>query len=293
MSKKTHQTEVRPAAPPVEHPGIVPIHEIVESPFQPRTEYRAEALEDLANSIREHGIIQPPVVRPIGGKWIPKDGTWDCDVWEIVCGHRRVRAARIAGLEEIAVIVRPLSDEQVRIFQDVENAKRDNISVTDRAAAMVALKELGLTVEKIAAMTSTSESVVRELILLDRMPTDLAAAVNAGTVSPTAAAMVCRIPDLGKQAEAARTVVEGSYTKEQTANLIASRYQRELKSAPFPTKGEAGKRFVLTILGEPAILCETCPDRAGNRTDDMYKNCLLYTSPSPRDGLLSRMPSSA
>lgn len=252
-------------------PAIVPLDDLKDSPFQPRRSYAKEPLAELTASIERHGVLQPPVVRPIGGKgWDAVSKGWDCDHFEIVVGHRRVRAARAAGLKEITVLVRPLDDKQVRIFQDIENAKRDGIPVTDRAASMAALRSSGFTVEQIAIETATGESQVRELLLLDKMPEKLAYAVNAGIVSPSAAAMVCRIPDKAKQAEATTTVVDKAYTKEQTANLVASTYQRELKRAPFPTKGEEAKRFSLSLT-LPDVGCELCPYRSGNRSESEYK----------------------
>lgn len=292
-----------PDAGPAEVPALVPLADLADSPFQPRTEYPAAELADLTASVKRHGVLQPPVVRPVNGHWDAVAGGWDCDRFEIVVGHKRVRAARAAGLVEITVLVRPLDDRTVQILQDVENAKRADISPADRAAAFVRLRDGGMTLDAIAAETATSVSQVRDLLLLDRMPAPLAKALAAGHVTPSAAAAVCRIPDEAARDEAAWCVLLGQnnpdrlpkpkerekafakgvadraagkashwqfepHGKDEARQVVEEHYQRQLKGAPFPQKGPIA---LALVPNRPA--CDTCPDRAGNRAqvDESYK----------------------
>ena len=198
----------------------------------------------------------------------------------------------MAKLTSIAVVVRPMTDRQVRIAQDQENARRADVSPVERARAYRGLRESGLTLAEIAEQVGISEAQVREYLLLVRMPDVLAEAVAAGRVTPSDAATVCRIPDTAQRELAAWCVVLGrsnpgyvaSLTDKNRAGLIAvgdhramdrreirslidQHFQRSLKGCGFPTKG---RQSLELVPDRPA--CDACTDRAGNRAklDDAY-----------------------
>lgn len=138
----------------------VPLGQIVPSPLQPRKEFAAEALRDLVNSIREHGIIQPLIVREIGGRH------------ELIAGERRWRAAQEIGLAEIPVIVRSATDRDVLELSLIENLQRSDLNPIEEAQAYQRLAgEFGLRQEDIAQRVGRSRaSIANAMRLLDLHP---------------------------------------------------------------------------------------------------------------------------
>nr|WP_246580973.1 ParB/RepB/Spo0J family partition protein [Deinococcus aestuarii] len=135
----------------------LPVDSLRPGAFQPRVYFAPEALEELARSIREQGVLQPLLVRPLGGGY------------EIVAGERRWRAARLADLREVPVLVRDLTDEQARLAAAVENLQRENLNPLEevRARLAVAASALGVAPEEAPA----------RLFALDRRPDEDPAAV--------------------------------------------------------------------------------------------------------------------
>lgn len=129
----------------------LPVDSLRPGVFQPRVHFSPEALEELARSIREQGVLQPLLVRPLG------DGGY-----ELVAGERRWRAAQLAGLREVPVLVRDLTDEQARLAAAVENLQRENLNPLEevRARLAVAASALGVPPGEAAA----------RLFALDRRP---------------------------------------------------------------------------------------------------------------------------
>nr|WP_246580784.1 ParB/RepB/Spo0J family partition protein [Deinococcus aestuarii] len=110
----------------------LPVASLRPGPVQPRRAFTETGLQDLARSMREHGVLQPLLVRPVG------------DGYEIVAGERRWRAAGLAGLSEVPVVVRTLSDEQARVAALIENLQREDLNVIDEVDAKLGLVALAL-----------------------------------------------------------------------------------------------------------------------------------------------------
>jgi len=136
---------------------MLPLSDVFPNILQPRTRFDADLLDELAADIAAHGVLQPPIVRPR-----PQGG------YEIVAGERRYRAARLAGLQTIPVLVRELSDDEARIISLVENLQRENLSAADERAFLLRLSEEGgLSTRQISALIHRSHMYVQRRLQLE------------------------------------------------------------------------------------------------------------------------------
>lgn len=153
----------------------VPIDKLRPNPDQPRRSFDDEALDELAQSIREKGILQPLIVRPVGS---------DGDMFEIVAGERRWRAAQRAGLHEAPVLVRDFDDTEVLEIGIIENIQRESLTAIEEAAAYRQLIErFGHTQEKVAEALGKSRSHVANSMRLLTLPDAVQAMVMDGRLS--------------------------------------------------------------------------------------------------------------
>jgi ParB family chromosome partitioning protein len=153
---------------------MLPVEKIVPNPDQPRRDFQPEALRDLADSLRQKGVIQPLIVRKKPNQ----------DLYEIVAGERRWRAAQIAQLHELPVIVREFSDSEVLEIAIIENIQRAELNSIEEALAYRQLMDrFGHTQEKIAEALSRSRSHIANLLRLLALPDDVQQMVKSGTLS--------------------------------------------------------------------------------------------------------------
>lgn len=137
-------------------PTQLPLSQLQPGRYQPRTRMDEAALQELAASIRVHGVMQPVVVRPLAG-----------GRWEIIAGERRYRAARLAGLEAVPVIVREVGDEQALALALIENIQREDLNALEEAQAVERLiREFGYTHEQCAEAIGRSRSATSNLLRL-------------------------------------------------------------------------------------------------------------------------------
>jgi len=150
----------RTAGEEVEH---VPIAAVAENPYQTRTYFGPSLMEELAASIKAHGLLQPIVVRP------GKDGNF-----VLILGERRLRAAKLAGLEKIPAIVRRVNNEQAAEMTVIENIQRQDLRCMEQAAAFAMLsQEFGLTQEEIGKKTGVSRETVSNYMRLLKLPPEV------------------------------------------------------------------------------------------------------------------------
>src|SRR5260370_652695 len=157
------------------HPGPqqVDIDLIEPSPYQPRTRFREEALDELARSIRSSGIIQPLVVRPIGTRF------------QLIAGERRWRAAQRAGLAKVAVIVRQVPDEIALEMTLVENIQREDLNAIEAARAFERMMdEFQLTQEAVAERTGKDRPTVANSIRLLKLEAKIQDWIEEGKLTP-------------------------------------------------------------------------------------------------------------
>jgi ParB family chromosome partitioning protein len=161
----------------------VPLSALRASSVQPRRDFAEEPLDELAASIREKGVLQPLLVRPIEGGY------------EVVAGERRMRAARMAGLREIPVIVRELSDQEALETAIVENLQREDLNPVEEARAYQKLLGFGQTQERIAQAVGRSRSAVANSLRLLQLPQAAVAALETGRLTPGHARAILALPD--------------------------------------------------------------------------------------------------
>ncbi|MFQ5817529.1 MAG: ParB/RepB/Spo0J family partition protein [Terriglobia bacterium] len=155
---------------------------IDSSPFQPRANFNPGALEELAQSIRAGGVVQPIVVRPLGGRF------------QVVAGERRLRAVRLAGLTRIPAVVRTVSDEQALEISLIENLQREELNVVEQARAFERLSgEFGLTQEEIGGRTGKDRATIANTLRLLRLPVDVLGMVEQGKLTAGHARALLRL----------------------------------------------------------------------------------------------------
>jgi ParB family chromosome partitioning protein len=169
-------------------PEFVPIVAIAVNPYQPRRAFAPEALEELAESIRQHGILQPLTVRP-------RDGGY-----QLIAGERRLQAARKAGLAEVPVMVRDCTDAEMLELALVENLQREDLNPMEAAQSYQQLMdEFGFSQTEVAARVGKSRPTVANTLRLLGLPAPIQAAVAAGSISEGHARALLAAPDPARQ----------------------------------------------------------------------------------------------
>lgn len=187
---------------------VLPIEKVMPNPDQPRRTFEPGALEDLANSIRDRGVIQPLIVR----KSPQKDGEY-----EIVAGERRWRASQMAQLHEIPVLVRDYTDTEVLEVAIIENIQRSDLNAIEEAAGYSQLMErFGHTQEKLSQALGKSRSHIANLMRLLQLPEDVKQHVVSGALSAGHARALVTADDPGALAQ---KVIKGGLSVRETERL--------------------------------------------------------------------------
>lgn len=184
----------------------VPVSAVEANPHQPRTKFDDDALTNLSESIKQSGVLQPILVRPlIGGRY------------ELVAGERRLRAARIAGLETVPAFVRAGLDSNTLELALVENMARVDLNPIDAARACAALvDDLGLSKEEVSKRVGKSRVAVSNLIRLLNLPDDVIAMVEDGLLSEGHARAILRAPDHFTRRRIAESAVHDGWSVRET-----------------------------------------------------------------------------
>jgi len=187
----------------------IPIDLVQRGKYQPRTDMHEEALQELANSIKKQGVLQPIVIRPISS-----------DKYEIIAGERRWRASQIAGLDTIPAIIKPVGDEAAIAMSLIENIQRENLNPIEEAMALKRLQdEFELTQQEVADAVGKSRATVTNLIRLIGLSIDVRLMLEHGDLEMGHARALLSLPDL-QQSEAARSVVGRGLSVRQTESLV-------------------------------------------------------------------------
>ena len=193
----------------------VPLTEIVPSPLQPRKAFHAEQLQELVDSIREHGIIQPLIVRRVNGK---------C---ELIAGERRWRAANQLGLSQAPVIIRDASDRDVLEMALIENLQREDLNPIEEAQAYRRLaQEFSLRQEDIAVRVSKSRSVIANSLRLLELHPQIQSYVSQDLLSVGHAKVLLGLEDRAEQLAIAEVIIRQSATVRITEKLVAEHLAR-------------------------------------------------------------------
>jgi ParB family chromosome partitioning protein len=206
-------------------PRTLPVAQLTPSPLQPRKTFTPETLEELASSIREKGVLQPILVRPKGE-----------DAYEIIAGERRWRAAQMAGVHEIPVIVRELTDGQVLEAALIENIQREDLNPVEEARAFKALIDrFSHTQDALSRVVGKSRSHIANALRLLNLPAGVLALLEAGSLSAGHAR-----PLVGRtDAEVlAKRIVDAGLSVRATEDLVREPASPKPEAGPARAKSE-------------------------------------------------------
>lgn len=219
------QEPAKSAEPPAEGEiRKVPLASIDVNPHQPRTEFAAEALEELSRSIKADGVIQPILVRPAGDRYM------------LVAGERRMRAAKAAGLEAIPAVVREIDDDKLLEIALVENIQREDLNPIEVAIALQNLAQTAqLSHEELAQRTGKDRSTITNLMRLLRLPADIQTLVADKKLTMGHARALLALQDEEQQRQVAQTILTKGMSVRQVEQLIKQMLEpAEPKPAPPP-----------------------------------------------------------
>ena len=192
---------------PAAAPTSLPLDRLVRNPRQPRQVFDQVAIEELAASIREKGLVQPLLVRPAG------------EQYEVVAGERRWRAARLARLETVPVVVRELDDREALELGLVENLQRQDLGPIEEARAYARLIEMGRTQEEAARAVGKGRSTVANSLRLLALPARALEALEAGRITAGHARAILALPD--ERRDAALDLILASDLSVREAEALA------------------------------------------------------------------------
>lgn len=187
----------------------LPLTKLSAGKYQPRRHFGSEELNALAESIRQHGVIQPVVVRPLAG-----------DKYEIIAGERRCRAAKLAGLTAVPAVVRELTDREAQLFALVENLQRADLNPMEQAAGLAQLiKETDITHAAAAEHVGLSRPAVSNLLRLLELATAVQNLLATGKLEMGQARALLALPK-GQQEAVAKEVIARALNTRQTEQLV-------------------------------------------------------------------------
>lgn len=196
---------------PSEEIKMVKLDELRSNPYQPRKVFDEEALKELALSIKEHGVFQPIIIKKsIKG-------------YEIIAGERRVKASKMAGLEEIPAIIRDFSDNEMMEIALLENLQRENLNAIEESTAYKKLLEtLGLTQEELAKRLGKSRSHITNMLGLLTLPDEVQQALNNKELSMGHARIISKLENKEQQIALTKKVIEEGLSVRQLEEMTSS-----------------------------------------------------------------------
>lgn len=278
LLSKSSAAPAEPAASPEpagEALRNLPVDLLQRGRYQPRLDMRQETLDDLANSIRAQGVVQPIVVRPLG------EGRY-----EIVAGERRWRAAQIAGLQEIPAVVREVPDEAAIAMALIENIQRENLNPLEEARALDRLiQEFELTHQAAADAVGRSRAAVSNLLRLLELSGKVKPLLESRQIEMGHARALLALSDPGRQLEAAQQIVRKGLSVREAESLI----RRLQGDRPKPSKPAAAPdsdiRRLETDVGEKL----GARVRIDHKQKGMGKIVIAYNSLDELDGILQHI----
>src|SRR5205823_422607 len=258
-----------PARQPVQGgPQEIDIDLIEPSPYQPRTKFHEQALDELARSIKTSGIIQPLVVRPIGNKF------------QLIAGERRWRAAQRAGLTKVSSIVKQVPDELALEMTLVENIQREDLNPMEAARAFERLMdEFHLTQEAVAERTGKDRATVANAIRLLKLEQKVQEWIEEGKLSAGHGRALLAVPDAQLRMRYAQRAARGALTVRQIEKLAARRAQGKHPQPPAPAHIDPNIRTALEELqrqlGTRIILRLKTKMRPGQLVLEFYDDAQL------------------
>ena len=190
----------------------LPVERIRPNPYQPRTVFEEEGIRELAGSIRRHGILQPLTVRKQG------------EAWELIAGERRLRAAKLAGLEKVPCVLSRADDDTSALLALVENLQRRDLHYLEEAAAIAAyIQKTGITQEEAAARLSRSPSALANKLRLLRLGEECRAVLVEQHLTERHARALLRLEDENERLKAAKHIAKHHLNVAQAEQYIEHR----------------------------------------------------------------------
>jgi ParB family chromosome partitioning protein len=225
----------------------IPIDNIDPNPYQTRRRINESALEELAESIRVSGVVQPVVLRPVAN-----------GRYQLVAGERRWHASRRAGKTTIPAVVRQISNEQAMEITIIENLQREDLNPVEQARAFERLsREFGLTQEQIASRTGKDRASISNFVRLLKLPEDVQNALEAGALSFGHGKVLLALAGFPEHLErAAREIIEKQLSVRQTEELVArllnpqaAEQKQEKPAVPIDPNVREAQRSLESSLG--------------------------------------------
>ncbi|HEX5360380.1 MAG TPA: ParB/RepB/Spo0J family partition protein [Fluviicoccus sp.] len=275
VKEEVEAIEANPSSPAVTSAlQSLPIEQLQRGRYQPRRDMNPAALQELSDSIKAQGVMQPVVVRAIGAKQ-----------YEIIAGERRWRAAQMAGLDTIPAIVRDIPDETAIAWALIENIQREDLNPMEQAVAMQRFAdEFEMTHQQIADAVGKARATVTNLLRLTQLPRDVKTLLEHGDLEMGHARTLLALPE-AQQTEAARTIVAKGLSVRQTEALVRSLLAAKDKGAQKPAK----------VDPNVAELQQWLAERLGAGVDIQYnkkgkgKVVISYNSFEELDGILAHI----
>lgn len=246
-----HGTETTSSVAQIDTAGsviLVNTTQLQPSKWQPRKSFNSQTLQELANSIKHSGIIEPLIVSPVGN-----------NMYEIVCGERRWRAAQIAGLEQVPVIVKSLDEQQKRLLSLVENLQREDLNPVEEAEAYKSLiTEYNLTQEQLAELVSKDRSVVANTIRILNLPPQVIEYIREGLISAGHARSLASVKDENIVLELAEKIVQDKLTVRDVENIVRNIRKTKTKkksiSTVIPPEVKSLQKELSELLGVKVVI---------------------------------------
>ena len=271
-----------PAVPRGEELTRLPLDVLQRGRYQPRTDMRAETLAELAASIKAQGVVQPIVVRPLEAA-----GNGQSQRYEIIAGERRWRAAQMAGLAEIAAVVRHIPDEAAIAVALIENIQRENLNPLEEARALSRLiSEFGLTHQQVADAIGRSRAGVTNLLRLLELTAEVCELIDKRALEMGHARALLALTQRLQQTEVAMLVAKKGLSVRETEALV-----RRLQAPP----GAAADGAVLSRDPNVERLEQELAEKLGARvaiqqgSGGKGKLVVSYNSLDELDGILAHI----
>jgi ParB family chromosome partitioning protein len=253
---------VEPARP--ETPNSIPIDLIDPNPLQPRRVFLSERLSELAQSIRANGIIQPLVVRRTG------------DRYQLVAGERRWRAAKLAGIDRVPVVVQDIPDDRLLEITLIENIQREDLNPIETAVAFDRLsRELNLNPDQIGQRTGKDRSTITNFVRLLQLPSDLQQLVAERRLSAGHARCLLTLPTPDLQREVAEKAVAQGWSVRQiertTQRMTESRKPKHVDEIDTDPNVKAAIQELERVLGTKVRIIEKAKQK-GRIEIDYYSS---------------------
>ncbi|PAU92902.1 hypothetical protein CK503_14550 [Aliifodinibius salipaludis] len=215
----------------------VPVDNIRPNPHQPRKEFNEDRLEELADSIDAHGLIQPITVRYIGEKR-----------FELISGERRLRAAKLAGLQEIPSYIREVNDDDIISYALIENIQREDLNPIEVAMGYQRLvEEAGYTQAEVAERVGKNRSTVTNMLRLLNLPAFIQAGLRDQKISMGHARALLSIDDEDDQEEAYNKIIDKGYSVRKTEKVIRKMNEDQEKESKSTDTSDKERAFLKEI----------------------------------------------